>query len=144
MKKTLLGLAMAVTLFGGLVGQSSKANAFLLNDRSPNVLAGQIVAGGGMAAVYWTQICRHNFHHCARFDSKLSLKWYGITTVGCLALSPIVAGLLVSANERRELRMSEAWMMAADCVVPIIGSLIVKSAFDAHPEWDAGTGRSRR
>jgi hypothetical protein len=144
MKKTLLGLTMAVAMLGGLVGQSSKANAFLLNDRSPNVLGGQIVVGAGMAAVYWTQICRHNFHHCARFDSARSLKWYGITTVGCMALSPIVAGLLVSTNERRELKSSEVFMMTADCIVPIIGGWLMKAAFDAHPEWDAGTGRSRR
>jgi hypothetical protein len=143
MKKSLIALAMAVATFG-LVAQASTANAFLLRDRSPNVTAGQIIAGGGMAAVYWTQICRHNFHHCARFDSPRALKWYGITTVGCLALSPIIAGLLVSQNERRELRSSEVFMMSADCVLPIIGGWIMKAAFDAHPEWDAGTGRSRR
>ena len=34
-------------------------------------------------------------------------------------------------------------MMAADCVVPILGGLIMQSAFDAHPEWDRGTGRGR-
>jgi hypothetical protein len=143
MKKSLIALAMAVATFG-LVAQASTANAFLLKDRSPNVTAGQIIAGGGMAAVYWTQICRHNFHHCARFDSPRALKWYGITTVGCLALSPIISGLLVSQNERRELRSSEVFMMSADCVLPIIGGWIMKAAFDAHPEWDAGTGRSRR
>ena len=144
MKKTLLGLALAIAAFSGLVAQSGKANAFLLTNRSPNVLAGQLIAGGGMAAVYWTQICHHNFHHCARFDSKLSLKWYGITTVGCMALSPIIGGLLVSTNERRELRSSEVFMMVGDCVVPILGGLIMKAAFDANPQWDAGTGRPRR
>ena len=80
----------------------------------------------------------------ARFDSARSLKWYGLTTVGCMALSPIIGGLLVSANEKRELRSSEVFMMTADCLVPIIGGLIMKAAFDAHPEWDAGTGRPRR
>jgi hypothetical protein len=143
MRKSLLGLAMAVAAFG-LIAQGGTANAFLLNDRSPNVTAGQIIAGGGMAAVYWTQTCTHNFHHCARFDSPRALKWYGITTVGCMALSPIIAGLLVSANERRELRSSEVMMMTADCIIPILGGWIVKAAYDAHPEWDAGTGRARK
>jgi hypothetical protein len=143
MKKTLLGLTVAIAAFSGLVAQSSKAHAFLLTNRSPNVLAGQIIAGGGMMAVYYTQICHHNFSHCARFTSNRALKWYGITTVGCMALSPIISGLLVSYNERRELRSSEAMGMLADCVIPIIGGWIVKAAYDAHPEWDAGTGRAR-
>jgi hypothetical protein len=144
MKKTLLGLALAIVALGGLVAQSGKANAFLLTNRSPNVLAGQLIVGGSMSAVYWTRICRHNFHHCARFDSPRALKWYGITTVGCMALSPIVAGLLVSANERRELRSSEVLGMAADCVFPFVGGWIMQAAFDAHPEWNAGTGRARK
>ena len=143
MRKTLLGLAMALAAFGGLVAQSGKANAFLLTNRSSNVLAGQIIAGGGMTAVYFTQICHHNFHHCAKFTSAKALKWYGITTVGCMALSPIISGLLVSYNERRELKSSEAMGMLADCVVPFIGGWIVQAAYDAHPEWDAGTGRRR-
>jgi hypothetical protein len=143
MKKSFIALATAVATLG-LVAQASTANAFLLKDRSPNVQAGQLIAGLGMSAVYFTQICRHNFHHCARFDSPRALKWYGITTVGCFALSPIIGGLLVSANERRELRSSEVFMMVADCVVPIIGGWVAKAAFDANPQWDAGTGRSRR
>jgi hypothetical protein len=143
MRKTLLGLAVALAAFGGLVAQSGKANAFLLTNRSPNVLAGQIVVGAGMAAVYWTQTCSHNFHHCARFTSHRALKWWGITTIGCMALTPIVGGLLVSYNERRELRSNEVLGMAADCVVPIIGGWIMQAAFDAHPEWNAGTGRTR-
>jgi hypothetical protein len=143
MKKTLLGLALAIAAFGGLVAQSGKANAFLLTNRSPNVLAGQIIAGGAMTAVYWTQICNHNFHHCARFTSAKALKWYGITTVGCMALSPIIGGLLVSYNERRELRSNEVLGMAADCVLPFIGGWIMQAAFDANPHWNDGTGRSR-
>ena len=143
MRKSLIGLAMAVATFG-LVGQASTANAFLLNDRSPNVMAGQLIAGLSMSAVYFSKVCHNGFNNCARFDSARSLKWYGLTTVGCMALSPILGGLFVSMNERRELRSSEVFMMTADCVVPIIGGLIMKAAFDAHPEWDAGTGRSRR
>src|ERR1041384_869074 len=142
MKKTLLGLALLGLASFGLVAQTSNANAFLLNDRSPNVTAGQIIAGGGMTAAYLALNCRHR--HCHRFTSKTSLKWYGLTTVGCMALSPIIAGAFVSANEHRELRSSEVFMMAGDCVVPILGGLFWRAAFAAHPEWDDGTGLSRR
>ena len=144
MRKSLIALATAVATLG-LVGQASTANAFLLNDRSPNVTAGQLIAGISMSAVYFSKVCHHGFNgRCARFDSPRSLKWYGLTTVGCMALSPIIGGLLVSMNEKRELRPSEVFMMTADCLVPIIGGLVMKAAFDAHPEWDAGTGRARR
>jgi hypothetical protein len=144
MKKTLLGLVMMALASFGLFAQTNNANAFLLNDRSPNVTAGQLIAGAGMTALYFTQVCNSGFTHCARFTSARSLKWYGLTTVGCFALSPIIGGGLVSLNEHRELRSSEVFMMTGDCVVPILGGLFWKAMFDAHPEWDAGTGLSRR
>jgi hypothetical protein len=140
MKKMLLGLGMMALASLGLFAQTNNANAFLLGDRSPNVTVGQIIAGGGMAAVMITQTCNSNLSHCAKFGSGRWLKWYGLTTVGCLGLTPIIAGGLVSMNEHRELRSSEAFIIAADCVVPIIGGLIMKAAFDANPQWDAGTG----
>ena len=143
MKKSLIALATAVATLG-LVAQASTANAFLLKDRSPNVQAGQIIAGLGMTAAYYSAICNRNFSRCARFTSTRSLQYYGLTTVGCFALSPIIGGLLVSHNEGRELRSSEVFMMVGDCVVPIIGGWLMKAAFDANPHWDAGTGRSRR
>jgi len=144
MKRSLIALATAAVAALGLMMQGGSAQAFLLKDRSPNVTAGQIIAGGGMAAVYWTRVCRGgNFNNCARFDSPRALKWYGLTTVGCFALSPIISGMLVSMNEQRELRSSEVFMMMADCVVPIIGGWVAKAAFDANPSWDAGTGRGR-
>ena len=133
MKKSLIALATAVATLG-LVAQASTANAFLLKDRSPNVQAGQLIAGLGMSAVYYTRICTNNFNSCARFDSARSLKWYGLTTVGCFALSPIIGGLLVSMNEKRELKSSEVFMMVGDCVVPFIGGWIAKAAFDANPQ----------
>ena len=89
MKKSLIALATAVATLG-LVAQASTANAFLLKDRSPNVTAGQIIAGVGMTAAYYSAICNRNFSRCARFTSSRALKYYGLTTVGCMALSPII------------------------------------------------------
>jgi hypothetical protein len=139
MKKSLLALAAAVAMMG-LVAQAGTAKAFLLNDRSPSVTASQIVVGAGMSAAYFSLTCNHNFHRCARFGSSRALKWYGLTTVGCFALTPMMGAALVGHYEKRELRSSEVFMMLGDCVVPIIGGLIMKAAFDAHPEWDRGTG----
>lgn len=144
MRKSLIALVTAAVAALGLMMQGGSAQAFLLKDRSPNVQAGQIIAGAAMTAAYWAAVCNHSFNHCARFDSPRSLKYFGLTTVGCFALSPIIGGLLVSANEQRELRSSEVFMMVADCVVPIVGGWVAKAAFDANPQWDAGTGRSRK
>ena len=140
MKKNLIALAAAVAALG-LVAQGGTANAFLLKDRSPSVTAAQIIVGAGTTGAYLALTHRH---HRKLFHGKFSPKWYGLTTVGCMALSPIIGGLLVSYNEKRELRSSEVFMMTADCIVPIIGGWIAKAAFDANPHWDAGTGRSRR
>lgn len=142
MRKYLIGLG-ALLAGLGMMAQVSTADAHLLGRRSPNVFVGQLVAGGGMTAAYFALTYRHG--HFAKFTSTRSLKWWGLTTVGCFALSPIVAGALVSANEHRELRSSEVFAMLGDCVVPILGGIVMQAAFDAHPEWDRGTGlRTRR
>jgi hypothetical protein len=140
MKKQLIALATAVGLVG-LVGQSGSANAFLLQDRSPSVTAAQIVIGAGTFGAYLA-LTKHD--NGKIFSGKFSWKWYGLTTVGCMALTPILGAALVGHYEGRELRSSEVFMMGADCIVPIIGGFIAKAAFDANPQWDAGTGRPTR
>jgi hypothetical protein len=57
-----------------------------------------------------------------------------ITTVGCMAVSPIVGTIVVN----RELTQREAHVMAASCIVPIVGGWLVNAAYDAHPEWEPG------
>lgn len=145
MKRFTIALGAALAALG-LFAQVSTADAHLLGRRSPSVITvAQISVGAGMSAVYFTQTCRNGFRNCARFGSARALKWYGLTTIGCIALTPIVGAALVSATEHRELKSSEVFGMAADCVLPIVGGLIMQSAFDAHPEWDRGTGlRTRR
>lgn len=143
MKKILIALGAVMTALG-LFAQVSTADAHLLGRRSPSVTAAQLIVGGGMSAVYFTQTCRNNFNNCARLGSARSMKWFGLTTVGCMSLSPLLGAMLVSHNEHRELRSSEVFMMAGDCVVPILGGLFWQAMFDAHPEWDKGTGRRTR
>lgn len=143
MKKILIALGTALAALG-LFAQVSTADAHLLGRRSPSVTVAQLMVGAGMSAVYFSQVCNSNFSNCARFGSARSLKWYGLTTVGCLGLAPIVAAGFVSATEHRELRSSEVFMIAGDCVVPILGGWFWQAMFDAHPEWDQGTGKPTR
>lgn len=56
-----------------------------------------------------------------------------LTTIGCAALSPIVA----TAVLKRPLTLREADVMFGSCVIPIIGGWLVNEAFDRHPEWEA-------
>lgn len=51
-----------------------------------------------------------------------------LTTVGCAALSPIVATAVV----KRPLKYREAHVLVGSCVVPIIGGWLVNRAYDAH------------
>src|SRR5579872_3037343 len=57
---------------------------------------------------------------------------WGLTTIGCAALSPIVATLVVN----RPLTFREAHSLAASCVLPIIGGWLVNKMYDEHPQWD--------
>jgi hypothetical protein len=142
MKKRLLAVAAAVGMLG-LAAQSGTANALLLGSRSPNVTAAQIVIGAGTSGAYWALATRHN-RRLNREWWRFSAKWYGLTTVGCMSLTPILGAGLVGANEGRELKSSEVFVMLGDCVVPILGGLFWQSMFDAHPEWDRGTGGPTR
>jgi len=77
----------------------------------------------------------NNWHW--RWQNNAALSQGGaiaLTTVGCMALSPIVGTIVVN----RELTMREAHVMIASCVVPVIGGWLVEAAYDAHPEWEAG------
>jgi hypothetical protein len=137
MKRRLLALAMIVAMFG-LVAQGSTAQAFLLRDRSPSVTAAQIVVGGAMTGAYFALTYRNG--KFTTFGQGRTLQWYGLTSIGCMALTPILGGALVGHYEQRELRSSEVFIMLGDCVVPILGGLFWKAVFDANPEWDARTG----
>ncbi len=57
---------------------------------------------------------------------------WGATTIGCMAVSPMVATLVVN----RPLTMREAHVLVASCVLPIVGGWLVNAAYDAHPEWE--------
>ena len=59
---------------------------------------------------------------------------WGITTAGCIAVSPMVATVVLD----RPLTMCEGHILFASCVIPLIGGWLVNEAYNAHPEWEAG------
>jgi hypothetical protein len=64
---------------------------------------------------------------------------YGATTMGCAAVSPMVATVVL----QRQLTMREAHTLIGSCVVPIVGGLLVDAIWDANPQWEAGAAPVR-
>jgi hypothetical protein len=48
-----------------------------------------------------------------------------------MSLSPIVAGILVNANEHRELTSREVHVMLADCTIPFVGGWLMEKYWDS-------------
>jgi hypothetical protein len=64
---------------------------------------------------------------------------YTLTTIGCIAVSPMVATAVVG----RELTFREAHVLAAGCVLPIIGGWLMNAAYDANPHWEPAPRKVR-
>ena len=60
-----------------------------------------------------------------------SLGAWGITTVGCAAVSPIVATAVLG----RPLKYREAHILIGSCVIPIVGGWLVNEAYNHHVLW---------
>ncbi len=94
---------------------------------SPNVEAGSNGVNGSTTATYLAEAYRGGEYQgagVARF-------WGFGTTFGCLALSPIIAGALVDANEHRQLTSREVHVMMADCTIPFVGGWLMGKYFDS-------------
>jgi len=98
------------------------------------LVAVSIAVGAASTAAYFS-INSWKFDHW-NATSITAAGAYAATTVGCMAVSPIVATVVVN----RPLTMREAHVLVASCVLPIVGGWLVNEAYNAHPEWEAGSG----
>jgi hypothetical protein len=64
---------------------------------------------------------------------------WGATTIGCAAVSPIVATVVL----KRPLSNREAHVLLGSCVVPIVGGWLVNEAYNAHPQWEPAAKKVR-
>ncbi|MBV9970267.1 MAG: hypothetical protein JO228_09805 [Xanthobacteraceae bacterium] len=81
---------------------------------------------GGTTATYLAEAYRGG-----DYQGALVARFWGFgTTFGCMALSPIIAGALVNANEHRELTSREVHVMIADCTIPFVGGWLMGKYFD--------------
>lgn len=70
--------------------------------------------------------------HWSNSSGLTPLAAWGMLTVGCAAVSPMVGTVVLD----RPLTNREAGVLIASCVVPIVGGLLVNAAYDSHPEWE--------
>jgi hypothetical protein len=56
---------------------------------------------------------------------------WGITTLGCAAVSPMVATAVLG----RQLKYREAHILIGSCVIPIVGGWLVNEAYNHHVLW---------
>ena len=123
-----LAAAFAVLAAFALTTQTADAGSRRHVDK--RVVATGVVVGAAATATYFAiNDWRWKWDASNTLSSGAA---YGLTTVGCLALSPMVATVVV----RRELTMREGHVLAGSCVLPIIGGLLVNAAYDANPHWE--------
>ncbi len=93
--------------------------------------AASIGAGAASTAAYFAL----NDWHWKWDSARAGVTQLGagvLTTIGCAALSPMVATVLLN----RPLTQREAGVLVGSCVIPVIGGWLVNAAYDAHPDWD--------
>ena len=125
-----LTVALALAAACAVSAASRAEGAFWVHHNVDRRVAAVSLATGLAASLaYWSALGWSWNKHSAGY------KWgvWGVTTAGCMAASPIVAGLVV---RERELTPREVAVMEGSCIVPILGGLIVNAIWDAHPEWD--------
>ena len=129
MKRGLSVFALVLTALAVLV-QAADAGPRHRNKDDRKLMVSGIVVGAGMTAGYFAL---RDWRWKDPPNAKVSNGGAAvITTIGCMALSPIVGTIVV----QRELTMREAYVMTADCVIPFVGGWLMNKAFDDHPEWE--------
>jgi hypothetical protein len=126
MKKSMSVAALAAALVM-LLTPDARAGDFQLIRGDPQLVAPSVAVGVGMTGAYFALRNRSPAHRISDGGA------IGLTTVGCMALTPIVSGIVV----QRELTRREVHVMMADCIVPFIGGWLMNAYFDAHPERDS-------
>jgi hypothetical protein len=110
-----------------LLAPVARAGDFQLFRGDPQLIAPSVAVGAGMTGAYFGLRNRSLNNRMSEGGA------FGLTTVGCMALTPIVSVAVV----QRELTRREVHVMMANCVVPFVGGWIMDAYFDAYPERDS-------
>jgi hypothetical protein len=128
MRRLMFAVA-ALTAATMLMGQSARAGeGFRLFRGDHRLIVPGIAVGVATTGAYFA--IRNQGGGVKRFSRAGA---FGLSTVGCMALTPIVSGIVV----QREMTRREVHVMLANCVVPFIGGWLMDAYFDRHPERDS-------
>lgn len=128
-----LAVIVAAVVAFALTAQSANAD-WLHQKGDPRVKAAEVGVGAAATAGFFA-INKWNWKWDTANTGGMGVGTaMALTTVGCMAASPIVATILTN----RPLTYREAHVLAASCLIPIVGGWLVNAAYDAHPEWEPG------
>lgn len=127
-------LAMLTAAIAAFVFTYQGADAHWRKHPVDKRLAAVSIGVGAASTAAYFSINNWKFGHW-QASSISQFGAYAGTTIGCMAVSPMVATVVVN----RPLTMREAHVLVASCVLPIIGGWLVNDAYNAHPEWEAGS-----
>ena len=127
-------LAVLAAVIAAFVVTCQGADAHWRRHHTDKRLVAVSIAVGAASTATYLSINSWKFDHW-NATSITQFGAYAGTTIGCMAVSPMVATVVVD----RPLTMREAHVLIASCVLPIVGGWLVNQAYDAHPEWEAAS-----
>jgi ribosomal protein L27 len=125
-RKAVLAAVAAVFAFGLSAAQAGTTSP---RDRTTLAVVGTGV-GLGMTAGFFALNDGHWKWDSARHGVTMAGATV-LTTVGCAALSPIVATAVLN----RPLTYREAHILIGGCIIPVIGGWLVDQAYENHILW---------
>jgi hypothetical protein len=124
-----LGLLVAAVAAFAFMAQAAEAGGHR-RKVDPRITATAIGVGAASTAAYFALNDWHWKWDSARHGIT-SLGAYGVTTLGCAAVSPIVGTVVMN----RPLTYREAHILVGSCVIPIVGGWLVNEAYNNHILW---------
>ena|SRR5579872_2271394 len=130
----IVALVLALGLQSQVASAQTSSWNWLFGQQDSRLTASSIVVGAAADGAYWA-MRRKVWYGGIRTHHFIS-QWgaYGISSVGCAALFPIVGTIWVN----RPLTPREAYVGIANCFVPFIGGWFVE-AYLPHTAWYDGT-----
>ena len=125
--------ALALACVAAIAVSAQAANAGHLRHVDKRVTTVALGAAAASTAAFFA-INKWKFNGWENGSGLTRAGAWGVTTLGCAAVSPMVATVVL----KRELTSREAGVLIGSCVVPIIGGWLVNEAYEAHPEWEQG------
>lgn len=135
MKRSFALAAAVVAAFALTVPTANAGGRHHIDKRITAVAIG---AGAASTAAYFAINDWHWKWQNGRYLTSLAA--WGATTMGCTAVSPMVATVVL----KRPLTNREAGILIGSCVVPLVGGWLVNEAYNAHPEWEPEAKPARK